>query len=328
MRARPIRSDNREISIQSENRDLPQPSIAPTIFISVPGNRILLGDRVYPFSSLYIDPTSTILNAKWRRLDVTPYRSSPLGSDNRKTPLQSQNRNLPQPNDGGVYTSIELGSFTDLLSAIRFTSEAVNIFGIFSYELIITNTRNQVQVVFTTIQVKITTGIPKASGINENYRPFSDSQIATDETQIGTIKYSVGGDVTVAKTSITRPILYSGTHDGSNNAATLSDSGTDFTGLIIRLNKDIVRNVTDGSEGIITSITTTTVVAILAGGTDDDWDSSDVYEIVDGENLDIIARGFEVSQSSAGIYILTLFVEDIASTPNESSEAIIVRIDE
>lgn len=328
MRARPTRSDNREISIQSDNRDLPQQSIAPVIFVSIASNRILIGDRVYPFSSFYIDAPAPILNAQWRRTGPFIYRELPIQSDNRKNPVQSINRELPQPNDGGIYTSIVVGTFTDLLSAIRFTTEIVNIFGTFTYELKIADELYNQSTTFTTIPSKITVGIPKVAGLNKNYRPFADAQIATDKTQIGTIKYSVAGDATVAKTTITRPILYSGTHDGSNNVATLADSGTDFTGLLIRINKDIVKNTTDGSQGVITAVTATTIVATLAGGTDDDWDTSDVYEIVDGATLDVIAKGFEVSQSSAGFYVLTLFVEDKDATPNESSESLIVNVDE
>lgn len=75
-----------------------------------------------------------------------------------------------------------------------------------------------------------------------------------------------------------------GTHDGSNNAAIMTDSTATFT-----VNEFIgftIKNTTDGSEGFITANTTTTVTATLAGGTDDDWDTSDVYEIGGFRNLD------------------------------------------
>lgn len=39
-------------------------------------------------------------------------------------------------------------------------------------------------------------------------------------------------------------------------------------------------NVTDGSEGVITANTDTTITATLSGGTSNDWESGDVYEIV------------------------------------------------
>ena len=75
-----------------------------------------------------------------------------------------------------------------------------------------------------------------------------------------------------------------GTHNGANNASILSDSGATWTAdAFIGLT---VRNTTDGSEGVITDNDGTTITATLAGGTDNDWDSGDAYEIV-GEALSI-----------------------------------------
>jgi hypothetical protein len=71
--------------------------------------------------------------------------------------------------------------------------------------------------------------------------------------------------------------IASGTHDGSGNASILSDSTANwkddvFVGLE-------VQNTTDGSAGIITSNSKTSITATLAGGTDNDWDASDAYYI-------------------------------------------------
>lgn len=78
-----------------------------------------------------------------------------------------------------------------------------------------------------------------------------------------------------------------GTHQGSGNSATLTvdDGGwqTDF--LVGRT----VNNVTDGSTGTITANDAAVVTATLTGGTDNDWDVSDVYKIVgtlDGGAID------------------------------------------
>ncbi len=68
-----------------------------------------------------------------------------------------------------------------------------------------------------------------------------------------------------------------GTHDGGNNAAVLSDSTASWA--VNDLVGRIVSNTTDGSEGIITANTATTVTATLAGGGDNDWDTSDAYAI-------------------------------------------------
>ncbi len=64
-------------------------------------------------------------------------------------------------------------------------------------------------------------------------------------------------------------------HDGSANAATLTDSGETWT-----TNEWVgytIYNTTDGSQGLITANTGTTVTAILYGGTDNDWDIGDAY---------------------------------------------------
>jgi len=68
-----------------------------------------------------------------------------------------------------------------------------------------------------------------------------------------------------------------GTHDGSNNAATLTDSTRSWNDD--DYNTLTVSNITDGSSCTITDSTATTIVCTLSGGTDDDWDTGDVYEV-------------------------------------------------
>lgn len=75
-----------------------------------------------------------------------------------------------------------------------------------------------------------------------------------------------------------------GTHTGSANAAVLTDSTKSWT-------TDMwvgyrIRNTTDGSFAVITANTDTTITGVLQGGTDNDWDASDAYVIVDGLNSD------------------------------------------
>ncbi len=75
-----------------------------------------------------------------------------------------------------------------------------------------------------------------------------------------------------------------GTHTGSANAAVLTDSTKSWT-----TNQWIgyrIRNTTDGSFATITGNTGTTITGTLQGGTDNDWDASDAYFIVDGLNSD------------------------------------------
>ncbi|MDY6835541.1 MAG: hypothetical protein SVY53_12150 [Chloroflexota bacterium] len=77
-------------------------------------------------------------------------------------------------------------------------------------------------------------------------------------------------------TTQTNANLY-GTHTGANDAAILTDASS--TWRVNELVGGTVYNTTDGSSGTITANTGTTVTATLSGGTDDDWDTGDVYYI-------------------------------------------------
>ena len=71
---------------------------------------------------------------------------------------------------------------------------------------------------------------------------------------------------------------YGGADTGVGNASVLTDSGQSWT--TDELVGYTVRNITDGSEGLITANTATVVTATLSGGTDDDWDVDDSYVII------------------------------------------------
>lgn len=91
------------------------------------------------------------------------------------------------------------------------------------------------------------------------------------------------GHMQILHNQLTRQ--YTGTHDGSDNAAVLSDAGASF-GATDALVGMIVVNVTDRSWGIITASTGTTATATLTGGEDNEWDASDSY-IIDGRGYDV-----------------------------------------
>lgn len=63
-----------------------------------------------------------------------------------------------------------------------------------------------------------------------------------------------------------------GTHDGADDAATLTDSTQSWTDD--EWIGETIYNITDGSSGTITDNDATTITATLSGGTDDNWDSS------------------------------------------------------
>ncbi len=91
----------------------------------------------------------------------------------------------------------------------------------------------------------------------------------------------------------------SGTHDGSNNAATLTDSTKSWTtNQYVRY---MVYNLTDGSRGRITANTGTTATVTLTGGTDNDFDAGDSYKITAGYPLrDQVGMGTDDSLATGG----------------------------
>ncbi|MCP3684583.1 MAG: hypothetical protein GY861_18100 [bacterium] len=70
---------------------------------------------------------------------------------------------------------------------------------------------------------------------------------------------------------------WTGVHDGGDNDAALGDSNDPW--VADELIGMRVYNQTDGSSAEITGNTINTVTAALAGGTGNDWDDDDVYEI-------------------------------------------------
>jgi len=85
-------------------------------------------------------------------------------------------------------------------------------------------------------------------------------------------------DVTGAADVVTfnGPMLY-GTHAGANNQATLQPTSPRW--IADALIGATVYNITDGSSATITDNSEDVVTANLAGGTDNDWDTNDVFLI-------------------------------------------------
>lgn len=106
----------------------------------------------------------------------------------------------------------------------------------------------------------------------------------------------------------------SGAHDGSGNAAVLTDSGASWeTNARIGYRLD---NITDSSYTTVTANTSTTITGVLANGTDNKWDVSDVYlldsvtELDTDEQVDII-----VLKAATNLYrkvIATVDSDDVA----------------
>lgn len=114
-----------------------------------------------------------------------------------------------------------------------------------------------------------------------------------------------------------------GTHDGAGNASVLTDSGELWaTNTLIGLT---ISNTTDGSSGVITANTGTTITATLSGGTDDDWDVSDAYSIpLANQASDITVTGNIANDNVTGIGVgadidHTVLINDNVSEGNSSA---------
>jgi hypothetical protein len=158
-------------------------------------------------------------------------------------------------------------------------------------------------------------------GINQKSSPrdISDQecQEATNVTvsQIGRIRLL--GDL--------NPI--SGVHDGGDGQAAMTDASATF--IIDDLIGSTIFNTTDGSSGLITDNTATVVTATLAGGTDNDWDDDDVFEINStGLITDVLAAGGATHIPSPG-YGLFVFKSgySLEATPTQGDYTIVAATD-
>lgn len=96
----------------------------------------------------------------------------------------------------------------------------------------------------------------------------------------------------------------SGTHDGAGDSATLTDSGESWT--VDEFVGYTIYNTTDGSQGLITANTATTITAVLEGGTENDWDVSDAYKIgipLNGDSVQGISHRFMLPVRQDGVDI-------------------------
>ena len=126
-------------------------------------------------------------------------------------------------------------------------------------------------------------------------------------------------------------IASTGSHDGAGSAAALTDSTQDW--VVNGLIGGTIRNTTDGSRGIITANTATTVTATLSGGTDNDWDVSDAYSVVPPSirllaNTDSSSNKFFMNDIAGGIdtggfTLSSRFVDNRGFTTESKGAAII-----
>jgi hypothetical protein len=69
-----------------------------------------------------------------------------------------------------------------------------------------------------------------------------------------------------------------GAHDGLANAAVLTDTSESWT--VDAFVGWTLKNKTDGSQTTVTANTATTITGVLSGGSENDWDIGDVWQLV------------------------------------------------
>jgi hypothetical protein len=95
-----------------------------------------------------------------------------------------------------------------------------------------------------------------------------------------TTDQSVPDNFSIVDRSLISNVTGAATSNGTSSGGlcTLTDSAAPFSNV---LSGDIVHNTTDGSDGVVTSVTSTSaVVTALFGGTNDYWTSADAYVVV------------------------------------------------
>jgi len=268
----PLIHPERTFPLPATDRVFPVTRVNPA-FNFVPGysKRALLGERVYPFAELFVDPISDISSIGWKKKSA------------------------------GSFTAVTVGAYPDLYTATKFIEFLPQVFDnnlIFNLKIIDTAANIIEKDVSVISSVEI--AAHKAVLADQQFKPFSDATFAEDTTLITAIKYEISGASTVAKTAIPVEQFLAGTHDGASGSASLIDSTKNFLMLGIRIN-DIVKNTTDGSQALVTAFAKTTndndtlTLDGLSGGTDNDFDTSDSYTITDGDNLINRAKKFELT---------------------------------
>lgn len=97
--------------------------------------------------------------------------------------------------------------------------------------------------------------------------------------------------------------LISRMHDGGNLSPKLVDSQASFRSKGVRAGAGmVVYNVSDGSQGTITDVTDTEIVAALSGGTRNHWRNGDTYRVTPLDAFEIAQIEHYLEVSVAPIY--------------------------
>lgn len=252
-----------------------------TYVLILKGQSCILGKSIYPFRSLNLIADYPPSSIRWRK-------------------------------NAGSWNNISVGSYPDLLTATKFVTNTINAYGTHTFDLEITLSDSSV--LSKSIEV-----VCKIEGYSDNIivksgnaiKPFLGLRIAEDDTYLDSVKFSVSGFKNAREMDIERAVKAQGIHTGADNSAFLYNKNVSFKNSNIVEGVDTLQNVTDGSEGIVTSVDSEHKISVsLSGGTDNDFDNADEYKIIDGRDLTYIARLFEFKCETSN---LILYSEDMTT---------------
>jgi hypothetical protein len=326
----PRPSSRRVFPRSSENVIFPLASTEEYFVVAGASKFVSLGDRVYPYAELDVRAPSGVAVSGLER----------------------------QYSGEGSWAAVAMGANPDLETALKFYSVIADSYWTRTYRVRVTYSDATVRIAETTVAASIQ-GL--ASRITKNslkLRVFAGVSFATDPDLVAAVSYAVSGATTVAKTEIPRETIVTGRHTGPDGSASLVDTNSDFTELGVIVG-DLVSNTAppqrnfprassgrifpqtadslvfpvvpteDVSATTITGITTTanqndTVVGILSGGSENDWDTGDAFTISLGCNQILLAQNFNLGGLNSGMNRVTLYVKDTSAIEVESS--LVIRV--
>ena len=168
-------------------------------------------------------------------------------------------------------------------------------------------------------------GAEKTVHRGTTFRPFSDFQLASDPARLRRVAVEVVGDVNVAEVALKPVVKYAGTHEIVPNAAYAFDGISAYTEHDVDLGRDVLRNVSDRSEGVVERLQHNghgIVPASLAGGTRNNFAVGDRYNILSGATLDRLATSYEMSVDRESVSRAILRATDVAGNVSEASALI------
>lgn len=142
-------------------------------------------------------------------------------------------------------------------------------------------------------------------GSNEYFLPFRDYESVSYANQTTSVAIPSNFSI-IDKQTLTAKITGTVTSDGaaSGGECTCTDSTAPFANVKVG---DDIHNTTDGSDGVVISVTSTSALVVaLFGGTNNDWTSGDAYVIVPQGRKQLV---LDPPPSTAGYTVTIKYVQ-------------------